>query len=329
MLNSVGLQGPGVTAWLEHDLPALAAAGARVVVSIWGRTRRGLRPGGGAARAAAAPGRWSPSRSTSAAPTSRTARACSPTRRAPPPRRWRRWPCGLPRWAKLSPNVADVCEIAGAALGAGAEAVDAGQHAPRDGRSTSTGAARCSGRAAAACRGRPCTRWPCGRSWECRRGLPRGAASSGWAGCAGQRRGRAAARRGRRGAGGHGHLRRPAGPVAGARRAGALVPPPPGEPRCAELIGAAQGCPWLRTFGAVRRSLRRRWPATGPLCAGIDPSAELCWRRGGSTTTRSGLRAVRRRAASRPSPGWCRWSSPRWPSSSGTASAGHGGARAS
>jgi dihydroorotate dehydrogenase (NAD+) catalytic subunit len=38
MLNSVGLQGPGVTAWLEHDLPALRASGARTVVSIWGRS---------------------------------------------------------------------------------------------------------------------------------------------------------------------------------------------------------------------------------------------------------------------------------------------------
>jgi dihydroorotate dehydrogenase (NAD+) catalytic subunit len=31
MLNSVGLQGPGVEAWLADDLPGLAAAGARVV----------------------------------------------------------------------------------------------------------------------------------------------------------------------------------------------------------------------------------------------------------------------------------------------------------
>ena len=38
MLNSVGLQGPGLAAWLDHDLPALSASGARVVVSIWGRT---------------------------------------------------------------------------------------------------------------------------------------------------------------------------------------------------------------------------------------------------------------------------------------------------
>jgi dihydroorotate dehydrogenase (NAD+) catalytic subunit len=38
MLNSVGLQGPGVDAWRRHDLPPMLAAGARVVGSIWGRT---------------------------------------------------------------------------------------------------------------------------------------------------------------------------------------------------------------------------------------------------------------------------------------------------
>jgi dihydroorotate dehydrogenase (NAD+) catalytic subunit len=38
MLNSVGLQGPGVEAWLANDLPALQRARAHIVVSIWGRT---------------------------------------------------------------------------------------------------------------------------------------------------------------------------------------------------------------------------------------------------------------------------------------------------
>lgn len=36
MINAVGLQGPGVEAWLRDDLPALRAVGARVIVSIWG-----------------------------------------------------------------------------------------------------------------------------------------------------------------------------------------------------------------------------------------------------------------------------------------------------
>ena len=45
MLNSVGLPGPGVDAWIAHDLPALEARGARVIASIWGRTRRRVRDG--------------------------------------------------------------------------------------------------------------------------------------------------------------------------------------------------------------------------------------------------------------------------------------------
>ena len=38
MINAVGLQGPGVAAWRRDDLPALVGTGARVVVSIWGRS---------------------------------------------------------------------------------------------------------------------------------------------------------------------------------------------------------------------------------------------------------------------------------------------------
>ena len=38
MINSVGLQGPGVAAWMTDDLPPLLATGARVVASIWGRS---------------------------------------------------------------------------------------------------------------------------------------------------------------------------------------------------------------------------------------------------------------------------------------------------
>src|SRR4051812_13145545 len=38
MLNSVGLQGPGVVAWAEHELPSLRAGGVPVIVSLWGRS---------------------------------------------------------------------------------------------------------------------------------------------------------------------------------------------------------------------------------------------------------------------------------------------------
>src|ERR1700734_1400626 len=40
MLNAVGLQGPGVDAFLQRDLPWLLSRGARVVVSIAGQTVR-------------------------------------------------------------------------------------------------------------------------------------------------------------------------------------------------------------------------------------------------------------------------------------------------
>ncbi len=38
MVNAVGLQGPGMEAWLAHDLPSLRATGARVIASVWGHT---------------------------------------------------------------------------------------------------------------------------------------------------------------------------------------------------------------------------------------------------------------------------------------------------
>jgi dihydroorotate dehydrogenase (NAD+) catalytic subunit len=122
MLNSVGLQGPGLAYWLDHDLPALTAAGARVVVSIWGRS---VADYGDAAALLAQVAPSSPglvalevnvscpnvedrSRmfSHSAAATEAVLGATE---------------CGLARWAKLSPNVPDIVEIAGAALRGGAE----------------------------------------------------------------------------------------------------------------------------------------------------------------------------------------------------------------
>jgi dihydroorotate dehydrogenase (NAD+) catalytic subunit len=51
MLNSIGLQGPGIDAFLRHDLPWLLDAGARAVVSIAGRQCRRVRRAGAAAGA--------------------------------------------------------------------------------------------------------------------------------------------------------------------------------------------------------------------------------------------------------------------------------------
>ncbi len=38
MLNSVGLQGPGIEKWKRDFLPDLVSSGAKVMISIWGRT---------------------------------------------------------------------------------------------------------------------------------------------------------------------------------------------------------------------------------------------------------------------------------------------------
>jgi dihydroorotate dehydrogenase (NAD+) catalytic subunit len=121
MLNSVGLQGRGVSAWVEEELPALRDSGARVVASIWGRTveefsaaaaiLRGV-PGIVAVEVnVSCPNIEDRSRMFAHSPTA-TAEAVSASEQ-----------CGLPRWAKLSPNVADLVEISGAALSAGAEAL--------------------------------------------------------------------------------------------------------------------------------------------------------------------------------------------------------------
>jgi dihydroorotate dehydrogenase (NAD+) catalytic subunit len=122
MLNSVGLQGPGVESWLEHDLPPLVQTGARVVASVWGQRVDDF------AKAASMLSQAPPEvvavevnvscpnledRSRMFAHSAvATAEALSASAVA-----------GRPRWAKLSPNVADLCEIAGAALDAGAEAL--------------------------------------------------------------------------------------------------------------------------------------------------------------------------------------------------------------
>ncbi|MEO6120835.1 MAG: dihydroorotate dehydrogenase [Acidimicrobiales bacterium] len=122
LLNSVGLQGPGVATWLEDELPGLLATGATVVASIWGTSVDDY--AAAAAMLAGAPPEVvavevnlscpnvEKRRHVFAHSATATAEAVAATEVA-----------GRPRWAKLSPNVTDIVEIAGAALGAGAEAL--------------------------------------------------------------------------------------------------------------------------------------------------------------------------------------------------------------
>ena len=123
MLNSVGLQNPGVEAWIEHELPELQKTGATIVASVWGFTVDAY------AKAAqmlsdlddktvvavevnlSCPNVESRRDMFAHSPTL-TTEAIDATRAA-----------NRPRWAKLSPNVTDLPEIAAAAHEAGAEAV--------------------------------------------------------------------------------------------------------------------------------------------------------------------------------------------------------------
>ena len=122
MINSVGLQGPGVEAWLEHELPALERTGARVVASIWGRTVGEFERA--AELLADAPASVIAVEVNVSCPnledrskmfahsTTATFDVISASA-----------PCRRPRWAKLSPNTYELVDIAGAAHAAGAEAV--------------------------------------------------------------------------------------------------------------------------------------------------------------------------------------------------------------
>ena len=122
MVNSVGLQNPGVEAWLDEDLPALRDAGARVVAGIWGRS---LEDYAKAAEMLASAGpeviavevnlscpNLGGDHQMFSADSSATAEAVAAS-----------LACRRPVWAKLGPAVADLPAVAGAALAAGAEAV--------------------------------------------------------------------------------------------------------------------------------------------------------------------------------------------------------------
>ena len=122
MINAVGLQGPGVSAWLADDLPPLARSGARVVVSIWGRSVADYRA---AAEQLAEAGpeviavevnlscpNLEGRTGIFAHDPSLSAEVITATSA-----------CNRPRWAKLSPNTDRVVEVAAAVQAAGAEAV--------------------------------------------------------------------------------------------------------------------------------------------------------------------------------------------------------------
>lgn len=128
MLNSVGLQNPGVAAWGRDDLPGLLALGARVIVSIWGRTAEEFAAAASAVRAVlsgseaatggvvalevniSCPNLEDRGRIFAHHPDSTASAVGSAVDRVG----------SLPVFAKLSPNAADLIEVARAALSTGA-----------------------------------------------------------------------------------------------------------------------------------------------------------------------------------------------------------------
>jgi dihydroorotate dehydrogenase (NAD+) catalytic subunit len=121
MVNAVGLQGPGVAAWLAEELPALLATGARVVASIWGRTVDDYAEA--AALLADAPPAVVAVEVNLSCPNlegkGMFAQSADGTHDAVAAASG----CRRPRWAKLTAAVADLPQIAAAAAAAGAEAV--------------------------------------------------------------------------------------------------------------------------------------------------------------------------------------------------------------
>ncbi len=123
MLNSVGLQGPGIEAWVRDDLPRLAAVGARTVVSIWGQR---LDDYAEAASILASVEGLTAVEVNVSCPNIEDRRhmfAHSPDSTAEVLATVAAGCPNIPLWAKLSPTVSDIADIAGAALENGAEAV--------------------------------------------------------------------------------------------------------------------------------------------------------------------------------------------------------------
>ncbi len=122
MLNSVGLPGPGIEAWIAHDLPALEARGARVIASIWGRSVDEYAAAAGPLKAVA--DRLVALEVNLSCPNVEARRhvfahSADATRTAVT-RVVETLGDALPVFAKLSPNVTDIVEIARAAVDAGA-----------------------------------------------------------------------------------------------------------------------------------------------------------------------------------------------------------------
>ena len=114
MINSVGLQGKGVPHWLEHDLPDLLATARTVVASIWGSSVDDYARAA-AALAAAPEGVVAVEVNVSCPNLEDRGSMFAHSRTATAEVIEASTVVGRPMWAKLSPNAADLPEIAEAA----------------------------------------------------------------------------------------------------------------------------------------------------------------------------------------------------------------------
>ena len=122
MLNSIGLQGPGVDAFLDHDLPWLHEHGARAVVSIAGGSVEEYTEL--ARRLRGAPGLVGVEVNISCPNVENRGLvfACDPFQAGRVIAAVRRdTPRGVPVFAKLSPDVTSIVEIAESVMDAGAD----------------------------------------------------------------------------------------------------------------------------------------------------------------------------------------------------------------
>src|SRR5439155_2255630 len=124
MLNAIGLQNIGVETFLRERLPALAAAGARVVANFWGDSAEEF--GACAARLDGAPGLVALELNASSPNRPEWGRilATDPPALAAIVRAVRAR-VHLPLWVKLSPNVGDIVVVGQAAAAEGADALTA------------------------------------------------------------------------------------------------------------------------------------------------------------------------------------------------------------
>jgi dihydroorotate dehydrogenase (NAD+) catalytic subunit len=123
MINAVGLQGPGVAAWINDSLPRLERTGATVIVSIWGR--RVDEFVAAARMLAAVEGRIAAIEVNLSCPNLDHARemfAHDPALAADVVAAVRR-EVGVPVWAKLSPNTDRLVNVARSVVDAGVDAL--------------------------------------------------------------------------------------------------------------------------------------------------------------------------------------------------------------